>query len=86
MVQLPHTCAMCKLDTTRVARLLLQDSVPTLGERAVAEVNRLAANSEALAREWIDGGLSVADAWWCHQDRQAIAPLGALANIRPPAS
>jgi len=119
-----------KLDTNRVARLLLQDSVPTLGERAAAEVIRLAANYEALAREWIDDGLSIADAqrsvdqyfvdalqqtahdlfwdttwpacplhprhplwyevnsdaWWCHQDQQAIAPLGALANIGPPAS
>ena len=51
-----------KLDTNRVVRLLLQDSVPTLGERARAEVLRLAASYKALAQEWIDDGLSVADA------------------------
>jgi hypothetical protein len=114
----------------RVARLLLQDSVPTLGERARAEVRRLAANYEALAREWIADGSRLgdaqrsvdqnfvdalqqtahdlfwdtswpacprhprhplwyevdSDAWWCAQDQEAIAPLGALANIRPPAT
>ena len=119
-----------KLDTDRVGRLLLQDSVPTLGERARAEVLRLAANYKALAQEWIDDGVSVAeaqrsvdqyfvdalqqtahdlfwdttwpacplhqrhplwyeadsDAWWCRQDQVPVAPLGALANIRPPAT
>jgi hypothetical protein len=45
-----------KLDTSLVVRLLLQDSVPTLGERARAEVLRLAANHETLAREWLESG------------------------------
>lgn len=119
-----------KLDTDRVIRLLLQDCVPSLGERARAEVLRLAANYEVLAQEWIDDGVSVAeaqrsvdqyfvdalqqtahdlfwdstwptcplhhrhplwyevdsDAWWCRQAQVAVAPLGALANIHPPAT
>jgi len=62
-----------KPDTNRVVHLLLQDSVPTLGERARAEVLRLAANYNALAQEWIDDGLSAADAQ--RSIDQYLAPL-----------
>ena len=51
-----------KLDTDRVVRLLLRDALPTLGERARAEVLRLAVNYEELAREWMRGGRSLAEA------------------------
>jgi len=51
-----------KIDPDRVIRLVLQDSIPTLGERARAEVLRLAANYEELAREWMADGESPADA------------------------
>ena len=119
-----------ELDTGRVVRLLLQDAVPTLGERARAEVLRLAANYEELAREWLRHGESPAeaqrsfdravvdgvqgtahdlfwdttwpacprharhpfwydearDAWCCQQDGSAVAPLGGLTGLRPPAT
>jgi hypothetical protein len=119
-----------KLDTSLVVRLLLQDSVPTLGERARAEVLRLAANYETLAREWLEGGQPLDDAqrsfdravidglqqaahdlfwdttwpacplhrrhplwydetreaWRCAQDPAVVAPLGSLADLRPPAA
>ena len=51
-----------KLDTTRVVQLLLRDALPTLGERARAEVLRLAANHERRAGEWIESGQSVEEA------------------------
>lgn len=51
-----------KLDTNRVVQLLLRDSLPTLGERARAEVLRLASNYEALAGEWMEDGQSLSDA------------------------
>ena len=47
-----------KLDTDRLPRLLLLDAVPTLGERAVAEVSRLVANYQYLAAEWVRAGES----------------------------
>ena len=48
-----------KLDTTRVVQLLLHDALPTLGERARAEVLQLVANYEQRAQEWIESGQSV---------------------------
>jgi len=51
-----------QIDTIRVVELLLQDAIPTLGERARVEVLQLAANYEARAGEWIDDGRSLADA------------------------
>jgi hypothetical protein len=51
-----------KLNTTRVVELLLHDALPALGERARAEVLRLAANYEQLAHEWIESGQSVEEA------------------------
>ena len=51
-----------KLDTNRVVQVLLDDALPTLGERARAEVLQLANNYEQLAREWIEGGQSVEEA------------------------
>jgi hypothetical protein len=51
-----------KLDTTCVVQRLLHDALPTLGERARAEVLRLAANYAECAREWIEGGQSVDEA------------------------
>ena len=50
------------LDTNHVVQLLLRDCVPTLGERARAEVLRLAASHEALAREWMADGQSADEA------------------------
>ena len=50
------------VDTARIVQLLLHDALPTLGERARAEVLRLAASYEALAREWMDNGESLPDA------------------------
>jgi hypothetical protein len=119
-----------KLDTDRVVRLLLQDAVPTLGQRAHAEVLHLAINYEELAREWMREGESPAEAqrsfdravvdglqqaahdlfwdttwpacplhprhplwydekrqtWYCRQEGAAVAPLGGLARLRPPAT
>jgi hypothetical protein len=119
-----------KLDPDRVVRLLLQDSIPTLGERAHGEVLRLAANYKELVREWMADGETPADAqrsfdravvdglqqtahdlrwdttcpacplhprhplwynedervWFCRQTGAAIAPLGDLARLRPPAT
>lgn len=49
------------LDTDSVARLLLRDAVPSLGERARAEVRRLLRNYEELAREWRSAGASPAE-------------------------
>ena len=51
-----------EIDTDRVVQLLLRDSVPVLGERARVEVLRLAANYEALAREWMENGQSLSEA------------------------
>jgi len=50
------------LDTNRVVQLLLRDAVPTLGERARAELHRLVANYEELAEEWMLNGDSLAEA------------------------
>ena len=50
------------VDTQRVVQLLLRDAIPTLGERARAEVLRLATNYEELALEWIRNGESLAEA------------------------
>jgi hypothetical protein len=118
------------LDSVRIVGLLLQDAVPTLGERARAEVLRLAANYEELARQWMEAGDSLAEAqrsfdrsvvdglqqsahdlfwdatwptcprhprhplwfdedrqaWCCQQDGVAIAALGGLARLQPPAT
>jgi len=51
-----------KVDTERAVTLLLRDAVPTLGERARAEVRRLVANYAELAAVWIFNGDSVAQA------------------------
>jgi hypothetical protein len=51
-----------KLDTIRIVHLLLQDAIPTLGERARAEVLSLVANYEGRAREWMEDGQSLGDA------------------------
>ena len=50
------------VDTDSIVRLLLQDAVPSLGERARSEVLRLAANYEKLARAWMAAGDSLAEA------------------------
>lgn len=50
------------LETSHVVQLLLRDAVPTLGERAPAEVHRLVANYQALAHEWIEQGQSIPEA------------------------
>src|SRR5437763_12501748 len=50
------------LDTAHVIEPLLRDAVPTLGERARAEVLRLVAIYEELARDWLVAGDSLADA------------------------
>ena len=51
-----------KLETHRVVTLLLQDALPTLGERARGEVLRLAANYGDLAEVWMDNGQSLEEA------------------------
>jgi len=50
------------IDTHRVMAHLLSDAIPTLGERARAEVLRLAAHYESLAQEWLRNGSSPIDA------------------------
>ena len=50
------------LDTSRIVGLLLQDAVPTLGERARTEALRLVAHYEELAREWMRHGDSLTEA------------------------
>jgi hypothetical protein len=50
------------LDSHRIVGLLLQDAVPTLGERARTEVLRLAANYKELARDWMRHGDSLSEA------------------------
>ena len=50
------------LDTDRVVRLLLQDALPTLGERARVEALRLAAIYRELAQGRIRDGESLAEA------------------------
>jgi len=92
---------MNSLDTERVARLLLQDVVPTLGERARAEVRRLAAVYADLAADWILNTTWPVcprhprhplwydvdkDAWCCVQDSDVVTPLGGLATLSPPSS
>jgi hypothetical protein len=51
-----------RINTNRIVSLLLRDAVPTLGERARAEVLRLVANYEELAQERMAGGDSLAEA------------------------
>ena len=50
------------VDSDRIIGLLLKDAVLTLGERARSEVLSLAANYQALAREWLATGDSLAEA------------------------
>ena len=49
------------LETDRVARLLLDDALPTLGVRARAEVQALVANYAELAKDWARQGQSPAE-------------------------
>jgi hypothetical protein len=116
--------------SSRIVRLLLQDALPTLGERARSEVLRLVVNYEELAQEWMSTGESPVEArrsvdrsvvdglqqtahdlfwdttwpacprhpqhplwydedreaWCCRQDGVAVAPLGGLAQVQPPAT
>jgi hypothetical protein len=50
------------LDTDTITQLLLQDAIPTLGDRARDEVLRLSDNYQELALEWIENGDSIAEA------------------------
>jgi hypothetical protein len=50
------------IDTDRITSLLLADAVPSLGERARAEVRQLVANYEQHAQQWMEAGASVVDA------------------------
>jgi hypothetical protein len=50
-----------RLDTDRVVQLLLRDALPAFGERARAEVLRLAVNYATLAREWMAGGRTLTE-------------------------
>ena len=50
------------VDSVRIVGLLLQDAVPTLGERARTEVLRLVANYQELARMWMEAGETLAEA------------------------
>jgi hypothetical protein len=54
---LPHDI----LDTERVVVLLLRDALPSLGERARADVLRLRAGYAELAEEWMRHGERLAD-------------------------
>ena len=51
-----------KLEIHHVVELLLQDALPTLGERARVEVLRFSANFAILARAWMDNGQSLEEA------------------------
>ena len=49
------------VDSDRIVALLLQDAIPTLGERARAEADLLVANYKDLARHWMKAGRSLAE-------------------------
>jgi hypothetical protein len=67
------------LDTDRVVQLLLQDALPAFGERARAEVLRLAANYAVLAREWVENGDTIAEAQ-CSYDGAVVEGLQEAAH------
>jgi hypothetical protein len=54
-----QTMSQEKLDTESVVRLLLDDALPRLGQRATAEIHRLVANCAEIAATWMQDGESL---------------------------
>jgi hypothetical protein len=55
------TAPSAVIDSEHIVHLLLADALPSLGERARAEIERLVRNYERLARDWMDAGASPAE-------------------------